>query len=374
LEAVLDGVDRAEGVIVPPWLRDDVPAEHRDLAVFVAEIGADHDRPRTSVERWQTLRRAQAEIAAGPLAAVTRADVRAWWFGRGQFRAGGTPRSPATRRAMRDHLRAFVAWAIDRELRTDDPLRGLPTVRVPRREPRPADRAEVDRVLATADGSARTAVILAADLGLRCCEIATVTRDDLQHLDGGWWLWLTRKGGHRLRCAVPVTLAAELATTGPGQPLVPSRLGGHLTARGVSDLIARTFARAGSSIRAHALRHLAATELLAATGGDIAVVAEQLGHRNTAPPPVTRRSTAAASPRHSTDCRPSGYRRRPLRRHPATAIVRALSHRRRALPLCPRHRPRSTTSTRPPSRSPRRKRRGPCGPRPGPSRSRGTGR
>jgi site-specific recombinase XerD len=32
--------------------------------------------------------------------------------------------------------------------------------------------------------------------------------------------------------------------------------------------------RAGSSIRAHALRHLAATELLAATGGDIAVVAQ----------------------------------------------------------------------------------------------------
>jgi hypothetical protein len=61
---------------------------------------------------------------------------------------------------------------------------------------------------------------------------------------------------------------------------VPSRVGGHLSARGVSDLIAREFARAGSCIRAHALRHLAATELLAATGGDIAVVAEQLGHRN----------------------------------------------------------------------------------------------
>jgi hypothetical protein len=137
-------LERAEGVIVPPWLRDDVPAEHRDLAGFVAEIGADHDRPRTSIERWQRLRRVQAEIAAGPLVTVTRADVRAWWFGRGQFRADGTPRLPATRRAMRDHLRAFIAWAIDSELRSDDPLRGLPTVRVPR----PADRAEVDRVLA----------------------------------------------------------------------------------------------------------------------------------------------------------------------------------------------------------------------------------
>jgi integrase len=143
--------------------------------------------------------------------------------------------------------RAFIAWAIDSELRSDDPLRGLPTVRVPRREPRPADRAEVDRVLAALDGTPRTAILLAADLGLRCCEIATVTRDDLQHIGGGWWLWLTRKGGHRLRCAVPVTLAGELATTPPGQPLVPSRIGGHLSARGVSDLIAREFARAGSS-------------------------------------------------------------------------------------------------------------------------------
>jgi site-specific recombinase XerC len=161
-------------------------------------------------------------------------------------------------------------------------------------------------------------------------------------------LWLTRKGGHRLRCAVPVTLAGELATTPPGQPLVPSRVGGHLSARGVSDLIAREFARAGSCIRAHALRHLAATELLAATGGDIAVVAEQLGHRNigtTAGYTKIDRGRAAAALER---CRPSDYTRRcrPLPHHPGPMLARALSHCHSPSTPRPHHCPSSTPGPR----------------------------
>jgi integrase len=206
---------RHEDFIVRAWMRPDVPIEHRDIATFVAELGADHDRPRTSEERWLTFRRIQREIGAGALSTVTSAQVRSWWFGVGQLRRGGGLRSPATRRAMIDHLAAFMWWAIAGDRRTDNPLKGLPVVRVGRSEPRPADRAAVDRVIAAADEPARTTILLATGLGLRCCEIAVLTRDDLQYIDDGWWLWLTRKGGHRLRCAVPCGIAGKLAASRP---------------------------------------------------------------------------------------------------------------------------------------------------------------
>lgn len=280
---IAEGAGGGEGLISaprPPWLRDDLLAEHRDIAAFVAELAADHDRPLTSAARWKTLRLAQREIGGGPLAGVTAAAVRAWWFGSGQLRRGGGQRSPASRRVLADHLAAFMRWACARGLRADDPLAGLPTVRVPRRDPRPADRAEVDRVLAGADPRAALAIGLAAGVGLRCMEIAALTRDDVQLLDGAWWVWVTRKGGHRLRCALPEGLARRLLAIQAGQPVIASRVGGHLTAAGCSKLISRTFRDAGSPWRAHSLRHLAATELLDATGGDLVAVGEQLGHRD----------------------------------------------------------------------------------------------
>lgn len=287
-------VEGTEGLIGVPWLRADIPADLLIVAQFVREFGADHDRPRTSEARWGILCRIQREIGAGPLTEVTAAQVRTWWFGTGQVLAAGTGfRSAATRRALLDHFRAFLRWAVAQQLRADDPTAGLPTVRVPRREPRPADRAEVDRVIATTRGPARIAIQLAADLGLRCCEIAALSRDDLAQDDEGWWLWLTRKGGHRLRCVVPAAAAKTLARVPPGKPLVPSRTGGHLTSRGVTKLISRTFARAGSPWRAHTLRHLAATELLAATGGDIVAVADQLGHRDIKTTATYTRSTTS---------------------------------------------------------------------------------
>jgi integrase len=165
-------------------------------------------------------------------------------------------------------------------LRVDDPTLRVPSVRVPRRDPRPADRPTVDRVLAGARGPARRAVLLASTLGLRCVEIAAVSRGDLQRMPaGGWELWLTRKGGHRLRCDVPAGLAAELEQVPAGLPLVPAHDGEHMTAAGVSRLISRTFRAAGSSITAHQLRHLVATELLG-EAGDIKAVADHMGHRS----------------------------------------------------------------------------------------------
>jgi integrase len=265
--------------VSPPW--EDPSAELADVAAFVARLAADHDRPRTSEARWRTLRLVQREIGV-MLSEASAAQIEAWWFGRGVRTAAGMgKRSAATRAAFQRHLSVFMRWLVTDGRRGDNPMDRIPAVRVPRRDPRPADRAEVNRVLATVRGPARRAIVLASELGLRCMEIAALTRADLQHdPDAGWQLWLTRKGGHRLRVDVPAGLAAELAAIPAGIPLVPSGTGEHLTPAGVSRLIGRTFRQAGSPITAHQLRHLAATELLRETGGDIRAVAEHLGHRD----------------------------------------------------------------------------------------------
>lgn len=264
----------------PPW--EDPPAELADVGVFVARLAADHDRPRTSEARWRTLRQVQRELGVR-LSEVSAGQLSAWWFGRGTRKATGSGRrSPATRYALKSHLSGFFRWCVLEGRRVDDPTVHLPSVRVPRRDPRPADRETVDRVLAGARGPARRAVLLASELGLRCVEIASVSRGDLQRMpSGGWELWVTRKGGHRLRVDVPAGLAAELERVPAGLPLVPAHDGEHMTPAGVSRLISRTFRAAGSRITAHQLRHLVATELLA-EAGDIKAVADHLGHRSIA--------------------------------------------------------------------------------------------
>jgi len=132
-----------------PWEDPDLGADLAHVGTFVCQLGADHDRPRTSEARWKWLRRLTREIGAPPHEASGE-QIKAWWFGAGTRKAGGGKRAPATRAAGRAHLVAFLDWCVEEGLRPDNPAAKLPSVRITRRDPRPADRAEVDRVLATA--------------------------------------------------------------------------------------------------------------------------------------------------------------------------------------------------------------------------------
>ncbi len=264
-----------------PWENPDLGADLAHVGAFVRQLGADHDRPRTSEARWKMLRRITAEIGV-PLHEASGDQIKRWWYASGTRKADGGKRKPATRAAARSHLVAFLRWAVEEGLRPDNPAAKLPSVRITRRHPRPADRAEVARVLATAAAPARRAILLAVFVGLRVSEISPLTRADLQrNAEGRLEAWIRGKGGHLRRVDIPAALAEELLAVEPGEPLVPSRSGRHLSPDGISRLISRTFFAARSTITAHQLRHLCATELYNATK-DLLAVAEQLGHRNVA--------------------------------------------------------------------------------------------
>jgi integrase/recombinase XerD len=142
----------------------------------------------------------------------------------------------------------------------------------------------------TAVGRRNFAILmLMADLGLRCQEVASLTLDDLDAQQGAIWLRQTKQRRERL---VPWTpgVARAISTY-----LRKGRLSGssaslfvrHRALRGssmrvhhVRGAMRRAFQRAGiRSGKIHILRHTLATRLHA-TGVDIKQVADLLGHQS----------------------------------------------------------------------------------------------
>lgn len=160
-------------------------------------------------------------------------------------------------------------------------------------------RAETDALLAAPDQ--RTALgrrdhlllLTAIQTGLRVSELTSLTCTDA-HLDAGPHLRCTGKG-RKQRCTPLTRPTARLLRTwitdrnaGPGDPLFPSRAGGHLSRDAVADLLARHLPAArqacpsleGKHVTPHTLRHSAAMALRHA-GIDLATIALWLGHSTT---------------------------------------------------------------------------------------------
>lgn len=113
---------------------------------------------------------------------------------------------PETRRSARASVRVFFHWALDADLITSDPTKGIRPVQVPRSLPRPAPESAVAAALLGEDEPTVLAVLLAAYAGLRRAEIACLHADDI---DAGSIL-VTGKGGHQRRVPIHALLAAPL--------------------------------------------------------------------------------------------------------------------------------------------------------------------
>ncbi len=279
-----------------------VYARKRALARLTAWLGALPSGRAGTDARATPFPGAQPESAAGKakcgiahpciLLDVTPADLAAW-------RASLTVGDDAVV-AYVSHIRSFYGWCVAEGLRAENPAAGLPVPRLGRRIPRPIAEDDLMEALAAAPRRIRLMIVLAAWGGLRAKEIALLRRENV--LD---------------TVTPPVLLVAGNATKGRSERIVqlssfvleeirraclpPSgyvfrrmdgRPGPNEPWR-VSQLCNRHLHRHGIAASLHQLRHRYGTQFYRASGRDLRLTQEALGH---ARPETTAGYTLTDSP------------------------------------------------------------------------------
>lgn len=154
--------------------------------------------------------------------------------------------SPETRKSYRSSVRAFYRFGVDTGQVSDNPATLLPTIRIPRAEPRPVPEGQVVRAMAmAANPRDRMMVLFGRYMGLRRSEIAKIHSDDFD----GDVLYVQGKGGVVRRVPVPAELL-ELLPDRTGYVFV-GRIDGHLS----PDTVGRILKRLLGSYSGHQLRH-----------------------------------------------------------------------------------------------------------------------
>lgn len=237
-----------------------------------------------------------AARSSGPKAAGR--DLVVGWL----ERLAGEGLSPASSARKLSAIRQFHRFLCADGVRTDDPTRIVASPKARRGLPKVLSVAEVDRLLATAEGEAnadaspqkqaaaqRLYVLLELlyATGMRVSELVSLRRAAVMR-DAGY---LTVAGKGRKERIVPLNdrardaVRAYLAVTEPGPWLFPAAgEDGHLSrqvfARDLKGLAGRA-GIASARVSPHVLRHAFASHLLAG-GADLRVVQTLLGHADIA--------------------------------------------------------------------------------------------
>lgn len=181
--------------------------------------------------------------------------------------------SPRTRYARISHLHMFYVWAMRTGRVDHDPTSLVERPRLDRRLPRPARSATINAAYEQADPVMRVALSLMADAGLRCMEVAGLDWDDVDLVAGV--VYVAGKGGRDRVVGMPARLRVSLAALdGSSGPVLGRRYAAHR----VSQLVNEYLHSCGTQATAHQLRHLYATRLYSATGGNLLAVQHALGH------------------------------------------------------------------------------------------------
>lgn len=200
-----------------------------------------------------------------------------------RLRLGRPGVSAGTRRTERGAFIAFFGYLAEDGIRDDDPSARLPPVEVPKGEPRPFTREQVDAMLCSgAYRRTRAMILLGYYQGFRVSSIARVHgRDiDLEAMT----IRTVGKGG-KVRTLPLHPMIAELTLTMPRDDWwFPARRGaaGHIRPAAVTNLITRAKKRAGitdPTLTPHSLRHAFGTDLVD-EGVDIRVVKELMMHES----------------------------------------------------------------------------------------------
>lgn len=239
------------------------PAWVEPIDSYSAWLRSGGQNPTTVRIRFYQLRRFAIDVARDPLE-VTLDDMvnylqKPTW-------ANGT------RRAARAVLRGFYGWLVATGRLDRNPAALLRPVPETRGVPRPAPDDVLTEGMMVADERTRMMIRLAAEAGLRCCEIATVRSDDVAGDRGRYTLRIRGKGARVRIMPIRDTLAARILEHDGW--VFPGMIEGHISAPYVSKLISRAL----PGCTAHQLRHRYATRALVGAGGNLRVVQELLGH------------------------------------------------------------------------------------------------
>lgn len=236
--------------------------------------------PDTIDKRISVLRRVTAHAWCEPLGLTTDA-IDAWLDSRSV--------QARTRYTDISHISAFFRWAIREGLTTVDPTTRIDRPKVPQGIPRPIDTDDLRYALRQSPTPQLTAMLhLAAFGGLRCAEIAALRSEDIN----GELVLVHGKGGKdRVIPLHPLAAAALRALGGPAYGPVFD-----MKPWQVSHAIRKHLTDCGIRASAHQLRHWFATAAYEASGSDLRMVQELLGHSS---PTTTAMYTRWASGRAS---------------------------------------------------------------------------
>ena len=232
--------------------------------------------PASVYARKRALARLTAALAV-PLLSAGSGDLADW-------RASLTVGDDAVV-AYVSHIRSFYDWCVAEGLRAENPAAGLPVPRLGRRLPRPIAEADLMDALAAAPRRIRLMIVLAAWAGLRAKELALLRRENVMDT-----------------VTPPVLLIAGNATKGRNERIVPlssfvleeirlARIpsSGYVFRRmdgrpgpnepwRVSQLVNRHLHRHQITDTLHSLRHRYGTQFYRASGRDLRLTQEALGH------------------------------------------------------------------------------------------------
>lgn len=195
--------------------------------------------------------------------------------------------SPDHRRGLRTSLTQFFDYALKAGLVEINPANDLPTVSESKPRPRPVSDRMWMQLLSDADPRERMAARLAEEAGMRREEAAKCHTDDVIEAFDGYELVIHGKGGKQRIVPITDVLAKDILrganghTPGLGKTgyLFPGATGGHISADWIGKLVGRLLPQGWTM---HKLRHRFATTMYRATGGNLMIVKELLGHESVA--------------------------------------------------------------------------------------------
>jgi integrase/recombinase XerD len=219
--------------------------------------------------------------------------------------------SPATVRGYTRGLKRFCHWLHEEGYLAENPASRLRLPKAPKRTPKGIVLDDLRRMVAVADVRERALMYFLIDTGCRAGEVCGLTMNGLD-ITNGTATVIGKGNKERVVYLVESTRAALRAwfiarSEEKARSHVFCGIRGPLTPVGLYQVLKRVAARAGVSERwnPHAFRHAYAREHLL-NGGDLASLADLLGHEDVQTTQVYSVFTRAELRQQHARCSPAG--------------------------------------------------------------------